>query len=189
MLIGFKRAKLQPLLADGTPDGAVIVIEGTKDEGATMEASISGLSSDPVKVYGSNIAYYVSQKGPGDVSVDLTLLDLPPEEEARILGQAKHSTLNAFYVGEETEPPYCAMTLESDDSRGDKAILGFFKGKFSKSEQALKTKEEGNFEPEGEAYTFSAVASDKAGETKGNTMIKFFGNATDAATVETLVLG
>lgn len=189
MLIGFKRTKIQPLLADGTPNGDVIIVEGTKDEGATMEANISGLSSDPVKVYGSNIAYYVSQKGAGDVSVDLTMIDLPPEAEARILGQTKHSTLNAYFVGEETEPPYCAITLESDDSRGGKAILGFFKGKFSKPEQALKTKEEGNFEPEGEAYTFSAVTSDKAGETKGNTMIKFFGDETDAATIETLVLG
>lgn len=154
MLIGFKRAKIQPLKADGTADGTVIVIEGTQDEGATQEASISGLSSDPVKVHGSNIAYYVSQKGTGDVSMDLTMLDLPAAEEARILGQKESTTISgAYMLGEETEPPYCAVILESADAQGNVAMFGFLKGKFNKTDEKMKSKESGNFEPESDSYT------------------------------------
>lgn len=193
MLIGFDRAKIQPLNDDGTADGEAIVIEGTQDKGAAQEAAISGLSSDPVKKYGSNRAYYVSQKGTGNVSMDLTLLDLPADEEARILGYKESATVaGAYLLGEDTAPPYCAVTLESRDTQNNAAIFGFFKGKFGKSERSLKTKEEGNFEPESDKYTYSAVECDKTiaglAEAKGNTMVQFFGTAADAVLLENAVL-
>lgn len=188
ILIGFKRAKIQPLKNDGTADGEVIVLEGTQNEGATQEANISGLSSEPVKIFGSNIAYYVSQKGTGDVSIEFKFLDMPNEAEDTILGYKSDTDLKAQFVGEDTEPPYCAVLLESSDTQGNVALFGFFKGKFNKTDISLKTKEGGNFEPEGETYTFSAVSSDADDKSKGNTMVKFLGSKEDAAAVETLVL-
>lgn len=188
ILIGFKRAKIQPLKNDGTADGDVIVIEGIQDEGATQEANISGLSSEPVKIYGSNISYYISQNGTGDVSVELKLLDVPSDAEDTMLGYQTDTDLKAQFVGENTEPPYCAVLLESSDTKGNVALFGFFKGKFNKTDISLKTKEGGNFEPEGEKYTFSAVSSDADDKSKGNTMVKFLGSKEDAAAIETLVL-
>lgn len=188
ILIGFKRAKIQPLDKTGQAEGDVIVVEGTQDEGAAQEANISGLSAEPIRVYGSNVAYYVAQKGTGDVTVELKLLDLPSAAEDRILGYKTDATLKAQFIGKDTEPPYCAVTLESEDSQGNVAMFGFFKGKFSKSDIALKTREGGNFEPTGESYSFAAIESDRGDASQGNTMVKFIGKGEDAKAVEALTL-
>lgn len=187
MLIGFKRVKIQPMDTAGKPEGSLIIVEGNENKGASQEATISGISSEPVKVWGSDVAYYVSQKGTGDVKVALTLLDLPNEHEARILGYKIDSELGAQFVGEETEPPYCAVTLESSDAQGNAAVLGFFKGKFSKGDIAMKTREGASYTPSGDSFTFSAVASDRDDKSKGNTMVKFFGTEDKKAEVEKLV--
>lgn len=189
MLIGFKRVKIQPLDSTGKPEGELIIVEGKKNEGASQEATISGISPEAVKVWGSDVAYYVSQKGTGDISVALTLLDLPIDSQARILGYQTDETLGAQFIGENTEPPYCAMTLESQDSQGNAALLGFFSGKFSKGDVALKTKEGTSYTPDGESYTFSVVSSDREDKSKGNAMVQFYGTEEKKLAVETLVLG
>lgn len=188
LLLGFKRAKIQPLDSDGKAKGELIIVEGKQDEGAVQEANITGLSSEPVKVYGSDIAYYVSQKGTGDVSVALKFIDMPYGAEDRMLGYETDAELKSQFVGENTEPPYCAVTLESSDTLGNAALFGFFKGKFNKPDISLKTKEGGNVTPEGESYTFSAIASDADDKSKGNTMVKFLGKEEDKKAVEELVL-
>lgn len=94
------------------PAANLYVIEGEQDKGATVSAEISGLSKEPSKVYGSNIAYYVSQKGTGDVSATFGLLDLPTEVNDKILGY-KTDTNKISFLGEDTEPPYCAILMES----------------------------------------------------------------------------
>lgn len=187
MLIGFKRIKIQPLDAAGKPEGEIIAVEGNADEGASREATISGLSPEPVKSWGSDTAYYVSQKGTGDIKVALTVLDLPNEAEGRMLGYEKDTELGAQFVGENTEPPYCAITLESGDARGNAAIFGFFKGRFSKGDVALKTKEGTSYTPSGNSYTFSAVSSDREGKSKGKAMIQFYGTDEKKTAVEALV--
>lgn len=188
ILIGFKRIKIQPLGSDGTISGDLIVLEGKQNEGATQEADISGLSADAVKVYGSNVPYYVSQKGTGDVSVKFKLLDMPSTAEDQILGYETVESLKAQLIGENTEPPYCAVLIESEDTQGNVAMFGFFNGKFSKTDVSLKTKEAKNFEPDGESYTYTPVTSDMENESKGNTMVKYLGSRADAAAVEALVL-
>lgn len=188
MLIGFKRAKIQPLDSAGKPEGDLIIVEGKENEGASQEATISGLSPEPTKVWGSNVAYYVSQKGTGDVSVVVKLLDLPDKAESTMLGYEQDTELEAQFIGEGTEPPYCAITLESEDNRGNAALFGFFKGKFRKGDTILKTKEGASYTPEGDTYTYSAVSSDRSDKSKGNVMIKFLGTAEKKTAVETLVL-
>lgn len=187
MLIGFKRLKVQVFDAAGTPTDELIVIEGNQDEGATQEATISGLSAEPTRVYGSNVAYYVSQKGTGEVSVSLTLLDVPSEAEAKMLGYTVDDILKAQFIGENTEPPYCALMMESEDAKGNVAAFGFFKGKFSKGDIALKTIEGGEYTPEGQTYTFSPVTSDRKDKSKGSTMVKFLGTEAERDAIERLV--
>lgn len=187
MLVGFKRVKVQVFDAGGAPSGDPIVIEGIQGEGATLEATISGLSAEPAKVYGSNVAYYVSQKGTGEVSVALTLFDVPDTAEAKMLGYAVDTTLKAQFIGEATEPPYCALIMESENAKGEVAAFGFFKGKFTKGDTALKTKEGGAYTPGSQPYTFSPVTSDRTGKSKGNTMVKFIGTETERDAIEALV--
>lgn len=187
MLIGFKRLKIQTFDAEGAPKGDLIVIEGNQDEGATQEATISGLSAEPTRVYGSNVAYYVSQKGTGEVSVALTLLDVPSEAEAKMMGYEVDEALKAQFIGEDTEPPYCALMMESEDAKGNVAAFGFFKGKFSKGDISLKTKEGGAYTPESQTYTFSPVTSDRQDKSKGSTMVKFLGTEAERAAIEALV--
>ena len=189
MLIGFKRVKIQPLDDSGAPKGEMIVVEGVENEGASQEATISGISPEMVKVWGSDVPYYVSQKGTGDISVALTLFDLPMKAEATILGYETDEVTQAIFVGEDAEPPYCAMTLESTDGQGNAAIMGFFKGKFRKGDVSLKSKDGSAYTPNGDSYTFSVVASTRNDKTKGNAMLQFYGTADKKADAEKLVFG
>lgn len=59
--IGFKRAKFFIYDKDDKVENTHVV-EGRANQGGTTEASISGLSAEAVKVYASNVAYYVAQK-------------------------------------------------------------------------------------------------------------------------------
>lgn len=173
-LVGFKRMHIG-VLKDGKVDGDLIVIEGNENEGATVTAEISGLSSEAVKVYGSDIAYYVAQKGTGDVSAEFGVLDMPDKAEDRIMGHKVDETSGITFIGEDSEPPYCAIILESDTLKGEKAVYALLKGKFSKDAVSLNTKEEGNVEPEPDSFSFSCIASDKK-ETKGQSVAKLIGD-------------
>ncbi|MEJ4209073.1 major tail protein [Enterococcus faecium] len=175
-LVGFKKMTIGIFDSTGKiPAANLYVIEGEQDKGATVSAEISGLSKEPSKVYGSNIAYYVSQKGTGDVSATFGLLDLPTEVNDKILGY-KTDTNKISFLGEDTEPPYCAILMESDDLNGDTAMLAMFKGKFSRESINLNTTTNEAFEPEAEEYVFSAIANDVEGDAKGQTVAKYVGD-------------
>lgn len=174
--VGFKRLTIS--VGGTTPK--TYVVEGSENKGATVSAEITGLAKEKTKVYGSDIAYYVSQKGTGDVSVDFGLLDLPEEVNDAILGYKVANGIS--FVGEDTEPPYCSVLLESEDMGGDTALIGFFKGKFSRDGAAMNTLTGDAFEPDADTYTFSAIASDKTGDQKGQTMAKYVGNETTSIT-------
>jgi len=171
-LVGFKRMHIG-IFKDGIIDkDSLITIEGKQDLGATVSAEISGLSSESKKAYGSNIAYYVLQKGTGEVSVNFGILDMPDKSSDMILGYRTNEKGFSF-IGDSTEPPYCAVLLETEDLRGQKALLGFFKGKFSKAEMALNTKTGEQVEPEADAYVYVPIANDAENEANGETAVKY----------------
>ncbi|MDT2809193.1 phage tail protein [Enterococcus asini] len=177
-LVGFKRLTIAVL----DTDGKVVadkkwVVEGKANKGATSTAEITGLNKEATKVYGSDIAYYISQKGTGDVSVNLGLLDLEEECNDAILGYEVKNSIS--YVGENTEPPTVAIMLESKDLDGSTAMLGFFKGKFSRESINLSTLNGDAFEPEAESYVFAAMSDDKEGDSNGQTMGKYIGSETE----------
>ena len=86
MLLGFKRMWAIPQ-SNGVA-GEPILVEGKDGEGATVNAEISGLSADPVKVAGSDITYYISRKGVGDIEVALGILDLPEKASDGVFSEA-----------------------------------------------------------------------------------------------------
>lgn len=169
-LIGAKRIRIQP-----AGSNEIFVIEGKTDEGGVISAEIEGLSKEPSRVFASNVAYYVSSKGTGETSVTFTLLDIPGKVEDKILGY-KTDESGISFVGEDTEAPYCAVTLESEDLSGEKAILAFFKGKFSRDTVNAETTTDEAPEPEGSEYTFTPVSDDRDGKSRGQVMAKYVGN-------------
>ncbi len=175
-LVGFKKMTIGVFDESGNiPVANQFVIEGKQDKGATVSAEITGLSKDPTKVYGSDIAYYVSQKGTGDVSVNFGLLDLPEEVNDKILGYETNEN-NISFLGKDTEPPYCAVLLESSDLGGDSAMLAVFKGRFSRESINLNTLTNDAFEPDAEEYVFTAIANDADGEANGQSVAKYIGS-------------
>lgn len=190
-LVGFKRLRIQPFDKDGvTPLGDVIVIEGKTNEGATTEVEISGLTKEAKAVAGSNIAYYSSRKGVGEVKAQFGVLDLPETEVDRILGYEADSN-GIVRIGSTTEAPYCGVIMESENMQGDKALFGFYKGTFSRDSLKAKTLDPSeDFEPEAEEMTFTALGSDKPGDANGQYVAKYFGSDSAAITaLETEILG
>ena len=138
-LVGFKRMTIRVLDGNANPTLGenLFVIEGQTGKGATRTAKISGLASDPVKTYGSDVAYHVSNRGVGDVKMELTAVDIPSTVLAKILGhQVKDEIIG---IGADTVAPYCAVMLESQTANGTQAQVGFFKGQFSMDAEELET--------------------------------------------------
>lgn len=180
-LVGFKKATI------GVHDSSGVlvsthVIEGKQNEGATSTAEINGLSAAPAKVHGSNIAYYVSQRGTGNVTVNLGVLDLPDAVNDVLLGY-KLVESGIAYIGQDTEPPYCSILLESSNLQGATALFGLFKGKFSKETLNMATlNSDETFTPEAETYVFTAIEDDKEGDSLGQTVGKYVGSDETAIT-------
>ena len=177
-LVGFKRLEIG-ILSDSGQTTETYVIEGEASEGATTAAEITGLNKEATRIYGSDIAYYVSQRGTGDVVVNLSLLDLPADINDKILGYETGED-GISYLGERTEAPECAIMLESSTLQGDTALLAFFRGKFSKDGTTLKTLTNEAFEPEAESLVFNAVSDTKEGSTKGQGVGKYIGKEESA---------
>lgn len=184
MFVGYKRLKIQLFSEDGAKNGEPIVVEGKAHEGATTTAEITGLAKDPVKVAGSNIDYYLSRQGLGDAKVALGILDLP-EAAADKLAGFRVDEDKISYGGEDTLPPYCAIEMESKEDTGEIALLGFFKGTFTRDKISFETLDsQKSFTPEADAWTFTPVSS-VATATNGEVMQKFVGDTTTDATTIT----
>lgn len=160
--VGFKRMTIR-VLSDAKSN---IVIEGAAGKGATKTAKISGLSAAPVKTYGSDIAYYTSRRGVGDVKMETEAIDIPFEHLQTILGYKKNEkTKGVTFIGEDTEAPEVSVLLEAPGTEGN-VYLGFFKGTFSMEDFELKTKEEKQDGLDSQKLVFTAQPGD-AGEAKG----------------------
>lgn len=157
---GFKRLTIRILdKAEPVLDTNVFVIEGKDGKGATQTAKISGLSAEPVKTYGSDIAYYTSRKGVGDVKVDLGLIDVPDNVIDYILGYSKKNDITL--IGTNTEAPLCSILIEST-TREDKVCgYGFFKGTFSMNDEEFKSLEDKKEGLPTENFVFTALAADE----------------------------
>ena len=157
--IGFKRLTIRILdKASATEGTNLFTVEGKTGKGATISAKINGLSTDPVKTYGSDVAYYSSRKGVGDVTVDFELLDIPENVLQKVLGYKDKDGLTL--IGADTEAPYVSIMLETTLANGNVFAYGFFKGTFSMDEEEVKTLEGKSDGIPSEKFKFTALASD-----------------------------
>ncbi|MGP0696617.1 major tail protein [Listeria monocytogenes] len=175
--LGFRKAHFARLTADNKVDGDIIIVEGKQDKGATVEASISGLSKEQSSVWGSDKKYFTSGKGTDNVESTLTILDTPEDFYKTILGFDEIADIEgAQGVGDETEAPYVAVAMETKALNGDTVIMALTKGKFRANEFSLETSNDGADEPEGLEINGSHESRDDLGKT----FIKFRGTKADA---------
>ena len=177
-LVGFKRMTIRILDGEGqaTLNKNLFVIEGKTNKGATRTAKISGLASDPVKTYGSDIAYHVSNRGVGDVKMELTAVDIPVDVVSKILGYTDDEGI--IMVGANTSSPFCAVLLESTTPAGEMASVGFFKGQFSMDAEEFETLKDKQDELPEDSLSYSAIASDDPA-TEGMYYCKYIGKDTE----------
>lgn len=96
---GFSRITIQQLDNELKPvAGKKHVIDGKPKEGAAASFEITGLTKEPSKVFGSNIAYYVARKGHGDIAANLGILDVPSAIEHEMLGHKKLARKVKFII-------------------------------------------------------------------------------------------
>lgn len=157
---GFSRITIQQLDNELKPvAGKKHVIDGKPKEGAAASFEITGLTKEPSKVFGSNTAYYVARKGHGDIAANLGILDVPSAIEHEMLGHKKASEESKVYhIGEDTEPPYYAVLIESEDLYGEKLGFGMYAGTFSLDGVKGETLNDDDFTPEPGEYVYSAVS-------------------------------
>lgn len=137
-----------------------VEIKGVPREGATASFEITGLTKTPVKVFGSNIAYFLARKGYGDVAANLGLLDVPYELDHEMAGHKRSKEEGGIpLVGNDTEPPYYAILLESEDaSTGDVLGTGIFAATFGRDAYKAATITDEDFTPEPDEYVCTPVA-------------------------------
>lgn len=157
--VGFKRMTIQILDSEAPQLGKnQFVIEGAQGKGGTKTAKISGIAASPVKTYASNIAYYISSTGVGDVKAEFEVVDFPRDVLAKVLG---HKTENGITrVGADTVAPYCSILLESATTDGTPFYAGFYKGQFSLEAFEFNTLSDKQEELPADSLTFTAIASD-----------------------------
>lgn len=156
-LVGFKRAVLG-IYDDYWNIIKTHVFDGKTDEGATVTAEISGLSSEPIKTYSPETSHNLLVIGNEGITVSLGILDMPFSFENELLGYQNKN--NLFYGGETSNSPYANLLLESENIKGEKVLLGFFRGKIVKNDSSMQTKKNDNEELQAEFYTFYCEPND-----------------------------
>lgn len=155
--VGYNRCIIQVLDKELKPiTGDRWVIEGEINKGAGTSFDITGLSKEATKVYGNNVPYLTMRKGTGNTIANLGFLDLPMECESVILG-FKKSTNGVTHIGDETEPPYCAVLFESRGLDGEVLGFGMYAGSFSRDGYKAETLNDDDFTPEPGEYVYTPI--------------------------------
>lgn len=156
--LGFESAKVG--IQDAT--GKVLkVLSFDAKKGGAIDAKITGLAAEAVKVNASNIPFYVSQKGTGDIKLDLTLFDVTDEEMADLTG-AKYED-GVLSIGKDTAAPYVTVLLQTAGIKDDDIYIALTKGKLAYDGDELKTNEEKGNEPGSVALSGEFIADGSTG--------------------------
>lgn len=177
---GFSKMSIRKLKDDLTPDtGNIIEIKGAAQQGATSSFDITGLTKEAVKVYGSNKIYYMVRKGVGEVAANFGVLDLPFEAEGEILGYSTEFGEGIQGIGEDTEAPYTAVVIESENLHGEPVAFALVAGSFSRNGISGGTINDSDFTPEPGEYVFTAMSRDITidTKTKNETVLRAVGAA------------
>lgn len=158
-------------------DGTITELVADKAGGGAIDATISGLGANQEIIYASNIPFYVSSQGVGDVKISLNVFDITHAGiYNKILGVETVEGVNV--VGESTQAPYTGVVLTTKSSNGKRLFLGLAKTRFAHPDIAVGTNEagstkvntdtiEGSCISDARGYVYmSAVESDTMTEAK-----------------------
>lgn len=188
---GFSTVSTRVLKTDLTPDTSkdIRVLKGVPTEGGPTSFDLTGLSKEVQKVFAGDREYWISAKGTGTVAANFGLLDVPVEIEQELLGLViMQEGIDGF--GDDTEPPYTAAVVESEDLYGEPVAFAMLAGKFNRDGYSLATKTDAEFTPEAGEYVYNAVSREiTMGEnTKMLKVLRAFG-AANVESLKTTVLG
>lgn len=163
--VGFKSIKIAILDANEQTTAAnTFTID--KSAGGAIEANITGLAPNQNIVYASNVPFYVSSKGTGDPKMVLTVADLENLAAGafdQILGRTQDATTKITSVGSDTEAPYCAVELVTEDKDGKDLFISLLKGKFSYDGDDVKTTDNNGAALSQDQLNFTGVARSSDG--------------------------
>lgn len=158
--IGFSKAVVGILDDNEMVTDQVTIAPTTKT--GTIEMKISGLAPNQNKVYASNQAVFVSQKGIGDVKSTLDIFDLTDDVKQKILGWASQAS-GGFAVGSATSAPYVVIDCQCDLPDGHVGHIVLLKGKFAFDGDDVKTSDNNGATPNTDQLQGSFVARDSDG--------------------------
>lgn len=141
----------------GDDDKIKEVISFDPKKGGTIDAKVAGLAAEATKVNASNIPFYVSQKGTGDVKLDLTLFDVDDDQMAKLTGAEFEEGI--LKIGKDTSAPYVAVLLKTSSIKNDDIFIALTKGKLAFDGDELKTNEEKGNEPGNVAFSGEFIAN------------------------------
>lgn len=175
--VGFNRI-LFGIMDDKEQVTKVVAIDG--NSGGAVELKTSGFQGQSNTVYGSNIAYYVSDAGTGTGKVEITAVELPSDVATEVLGDKLDNGILETYST--VTQPYCAVIAEAEDLQGKKMWIGIAKAKFATVDaDDLKTSENKGKTPNNVAISGSAITR------RSDKLVKAKGSETSGATFETFV--
>lgn len=163
--VGFDSIKIA-ILDDNEKTTAANTYTIDATSGGAIEANVTGLSPNQNVVYASNVPFYVSSKGVGDVKLALTVADLeslPAGALDIILGRSQDATTKITTIGSETEAPYVSVELMTKDKNGKQLFVGLLKGKFSFDGDDIKTSDNNGAVLSQDQLTGSFVARNSDG--------------------------
>nr|DAL94693.1 MAG TPA: major tail protein [Caudoviricetes sp.] len=159
MLVGFEQAQIgiYNSFNDEHIDPSKIFTVDSKS-GGTLGANIQNLNYSPTTVYASDIAYRISGKGHGAITVAFTAEDIPIDIIYQICGATKDND-GGYRITKDTIAPYCSLLLISHDSEQPNpkhVYLAVLKGQFGFPERNPQTNN-ANETDATDSLTFTAI--------------------------------
>lgn len=171
-ILGFEKLEIAVFDSVGTPDSVqqeaqrkVIVVDNKGDNGAAQELKVDGITGETKKTYGSNSVAYTSTKQVGDLKVTAKLLGVKLADQMRLIGakQLGGGSKEIYGGASDGIVPDCAILASAPTTDGKIGFFGCYRAKAALGDLAMKTIEDGAYEPEGEDFTFECATDGRDG--------------------------
>lgn len=169
-ILGFEKLEIAVFDSVGTPDEEktiserpIIVVDNKGDNGAAQELKVDGITGETKKTYGSNSVAYTSTKQVGDLKATAKLLGVKLADQMRLIGAKKLGGKEVYGGASDGIVPDCAILASAPTTDGKIAFFGCYRAKAALGDLAMKTIEDGAYEPEGEDFTFECATDGRNG--------------------------
>ena len=145
-----------------TSDDAEGTIYGTPKKLGHAVSVDTGPNIQKASLYGDDMAV-ATAIGLGEITFTLETTDIPPEDQAVLLGATYDQEKNEVISKGSDVAPYVGIAFESEKHDGGIRCVKLLKGRFAPSQETIKTKgEQPEYQIPKIEGTFVARVSDKA---------------------------